>query len=177
MKSGEPVRVVFTKWGGRQHWESTGQVLGTDECGTWVGGVKGRRLTRPGHDVPIPYDTVMLVAADAGFVACFNEPLDGPDAAWCSVYVDITTVPRWSAGHVTMVDLDLDVVQRWSGEVEVHDEDEFADHQASLGYPTEIVAMAEQVCGDVRHALEQGDPPFDGRAATWLEHLAQAPRL
>ncbi len=171
MKSGEPVRVVFTKWGGGQHWESAGQVLGTDECGTWVGGVKGRRLTRPGHDVLIAYDTVMLVAADAGFVACFNELVDGPDAAWCSTYVDISTVPRWDDGVVTMVDLDLDVVRGWDGQVEVHDEDEFAVHQVTLGYPAEIVALAEQTCAQVLGAVRAGEPPFDGRAETWLECL------
>ena len=169
----ESVRVVFTKWGGGQHWESVGRVLGEDECGTWVGGDRGRRLTRPGHDVVIPYGTAMLVPADSGFVACFNEPLEGPDAARCSTYVDITTVPRWCEGIVTMVDLDLDVVKRWSGEVEVHDEDEFVDHQVSLGYPAEIVALAQRSCADVRRALGAGDAPYDGRAAAWLERLTE----
>ena len=169
----ESVRVVFTKWGGGQHWESVGRVLGEDECGTWVGGVRGRRLSRPGHDVVLPYGTAMLVPADSGFVACFNEPRDGADAAGCSTYVDITTVPQWGNGVVTMVDLDLDVVQRWSGEVEVHDEDEFAEHQESLGYPEEVVALAERSCADVRRAVEAGDAPFDGRANAWLERLTE----
>jgi len=97
----EQVRVVFTQWGGDQHWESAGRLLGVDECGTWVGGDKGLRLTRPGHDVSIPYGTVMLVPAGSGFVACFNEPLEGPGAAWCSTYVDITTAPQWGEGFVT----------------------------------------------------------------------------
>lgn len=170
--SGELVQVVFTKWGGGQHWESAGQVLGTDECGVWVGGAKGRRLTRPGHDVVIPYDTAMLMPADAGFVACFNELLTGPGEASCSTYVDITTVPEWLEGTVAMVDLDLDVVRLWDGSVIVDDEDEFAEHQVSLGYPGELVAWAEQSCADVRHALERADPPFDGRAAVWLERLS-----
>ncbi len=170
---GEPVRVAFTKWGGGQHWESEGQVLGTDEYGVWVGAGKGRRLTRPGHDVVIPYDTVMLVPADAGFVACFNEPADGLQAAWCSTYVDITTVPQWRDGLVTMVDLDLDVVKLWSGLVEVHDEDEFAEHQVSLGYPDDIVEDAEQSCAAVRRALREAAAPYDGRADLWLERLSR----
>lgn len=171
MKSGEPVRVVFTKWGGGPHWESAGQVLGTDGCGTWVGAAAGRRLTRPGHDVLIPYDTAMLVPPGAGYVACFNEWRESPDLAGCSTYVDITTVPRWDDGVVTMVDLDLDVVRRWDGQVEVHDEDEFAVHQVTLGYPAEIVALAEQTCAQVLGAVRAGEPPFDGRAETWLERL------
>lgn len=170
---GESVRVVFTKWGGGQHWESTVRVLGSDECGTWVGGEKGRRLSRPGHNVLIPYATAMLVPVDAGFVACFNECLDGPDTAGCATYVDITTIPEWRDGVVTMVDLDLDVVRYWDGQVVVDDEDEFADHQVSLGYPREIAAQAERSCAEVRRALENGDPPFDGRAELWLDRLAK----
>lgn len=166
------MRVVFTKWGGGEHWQSEGRVLGRDECGVWVGASKGRHLTRPGHDVVIPYDTVMLVPADSGFVACFNERLAGDGAAWCSTYVDITTVPRWRDGLVTMVDLDLDVVQLWSGVVEVHDQDEFAEHQVSLGYPAEVAAQAEQSCTVERRALEAGDAPYDGRADLWLSLIS-----
>ncbi|MEJ7689284.1 MAG: DUF402 domain-containing protein [Nocardioidaceae bacterium] len=169
--SGAEVQVVFTKWGGGQHWESVGRVLGTDACGTWVGADRGRRFRRPGHDLVIPYSTVMLVPADAGYVAAFNERLDGPDLAGCSTYVDITTVPQWRDDVVTMVDLDLDVVQRWDGDVSVHDEDEFAEHQIALGYPPELVVAAERSCAEVVAALRAGRPPFDGRAATWLERL------
>ncbi|MDQ3308159.1 MAG: DUF402 domain-containing protein, partial [Actinomycetota bacterium] len=74
---------------------------------------------------------------------------------------------------VTMVDLDLDVVERWSGVVEVHDEDEFAAHQVSLGYPEELVALAERSCADVERALTAGEPPFDDRAPTWLQRLTE----
>lgn len=171
--SGAEVHVAFTKWGGGRHWESAGRMLGADECGTWVGGVKGRRLSRPGHDLVIPYGTVMVVPAGAGYVASFNERLDGPDLAGCSTYVDITTVPQWNDGVVAMVDLDLDVVQRWDGAVQVHDEDEFADHQVALGYPPEIVAWAERSCGEVFAAMRAGAPPLDGRAEHWLERLRQ----
>jgi len=56
-----------------------------------------------------------------------------------------------------------------------HDEDEFADHQVSLGYPTEIVTLAQRSCADVRRALEAGEAPLqpDGRAAAWLERLTE----
>ncbi len=138
--TGARVLVAFTKWGGGKHWESELRLLGTDQCGTWVGAFKGRRLTRPGHDMVIPYATVMVVPPAAGYIASFNEWIDGPELASCSTYVDITTVAQWSDARVTMVDLDLDVVQRWSGRVEVDDEAEFAEHQVSLGYPSEIVA-------------------------------------
>ncbi len=169
--SSATVQVRFTKWDGGQHWESVGALLGTDECGTWVGGARGRRLSRPGYDLVIPYATVMVAPIGAGYVASFNERLAGPALAGCSTYVDITTVPEWCEDVVTMVDLDLDVVQRWDGAVEVHDEDEFAEHQVALDYPPEIVAAAERSCAEVAAALRAGRPPFDGRAQTWLERL------
>ncbi len=173
--SSATVQVRFTKWGGGQHWESAGTLLGTDECGTWVGGARGRRLSRPGYDLVIPYATVMVASDSAGFVASFNERLTGPGLAGCSTYVDITTVPQWSDDVVTMVDLDLDVVQRWDGDVSVHDEDEFAHHRVELGYPPAVVAAAERSCGQVVAAMRAGRPPFDGRAERWLERLNALP--
>jgi len=169
--SGATVQVIFTKFGGGQHWESVGALLGTDECGTWVGGARGRRLSRPGYDLVIPYATVMVAPVGAGYVASFNERLAGPALASCSTYVDITTVPQWRDDVVTMVDLDLDVVRRWDGDVSVHDEDEFAEHQIALNYPPELVVAAERSCMEVVAALRAGRPPFDGRAAAWLERL------
>ncbi len=170
--SGATVQVIFTKFGGGQHWESVGALLGTDECGTWVGGARGRRLSRPGYDLVIPYATVMVAPIGAGYVASFNERLAGPTVASCSTYVDITTIPHWTDTSVTMVDLDLDVVKRWSGVVEVHDEDEFAEHRVSLGYPDQITTLAMRSCDAVQAAMTAGRAPYDGSADVWLERLA-----
>ena len=38
-----------------------------------------------------------------------------------------------------MIDLDLDVVRFRDGRVEVLDEDEFGQHQATLGYPPHMI--------------------------------------
>ncbi len=171
---GDDVRVVFTKWGGGPHWEMDAVVLGTDDCGTWLGGRPGRSMAKPGRAVTIPYATVMVAHDRAGFVASFNARGDGPEASRCSTYVDIVTAPVWRDATVTMVDLDLDVVRRWNGEVEVDDEDEFAEHQVSLGYPAEVVAHAVHWCAAVRRAVEGQAPPFDGRADDWLRRLSGA---
>ena len=47
---------------------------------------------------------------------------------------------------MTAVDLDLDVVRRTDGTVYVDDEDEFAEHRVSFGYPPEVVELAEESC-------------------------------
>ena len=73
-----------------------------------------------------------------------------------------------------MVDLDLDVVQRGDGEIEVHDEDEFAHHQVALGYSSAMVEGALKATSAVVAALEAGDEPF---GSVWVERMAAAKRL
>ncbi len=59
-----------------------------------------------------------------------------------------------------MVDLDLDVIRRRGGAIELVDQDEFADHQVKYGYPPEVVSEAEQSASWLLAALESGDEPF-----------------
>ena len=79
------------------------------------------------------------------WAATFYEWEDHPDSH--DVYVDVTTVPVWDGPTVTMIDLDLDVVREWSGDVFIDDEDEFADHRQRLGYPAEVVVAAPAAAG------------------------------
>jgi protein associated with RNAse G/E len=93
------------------------------------------------------------------------------------VYVDITTPCTWSddESQVTAVDLDLDVIKGPTGRVWVDDEDEFAEHQVSLGYPNDVVATALESCRAVLQAVTEGAEPFDGSARPWLERLNLRP--
>ena len=93
--------------------------------------------------------------------------------------VDMTTVARWlplppgSAGprwEVTMVDLDLDVILTREGHLFVDDEDEFEEHQMLLGYPPDVVSLAERTCREVLQAVGEGREPF---AAAGFERLRQ----
>ncbi|MGH3349605.1 MAG: hypothetical protein ACRDPS_02985, partial [Nocardioides sp.] len=47
-EAGHPVRVEFTKWGGRPHWAFDGLYLGEDEHGEWIGHPVGTFATKPG---------------------------------------------------------------------------------------------------------------------------------
>ena len=168
---GDPVRIEMTKWGERPHWHIPGRWLGRDEHGDWIGIRAGSRMVRPGRDVLSQADQVGLVPAggsdrERAFLATFHAPGADPQ-----VYVDMTTPPIWDGGVVRTVDLDLDVLRRLDGSVIVDDEDEFAEHQVELGYPPEIVALAEASRDRVHAAILAGAPPYDGSHRRWQRAL------
>jgi predicted RNA-binding protein associated with RNAse of E/G family len=71
------------------------------------------------------------------------------------------------------VDLDLDVIERFDGAVFVDDEDEFALHQVSYGYPPEVVAAAQAECARVDAELRAGAAQFaEPLASAWRSRLA-----
>lgn len=165
--------MVFTKWGGRPHWEFDALMLGEDEHGTWVGAPSGTRLSRPGANFLTPLGFVSLIPRCEPFVATFYAEggTDLPEG-WVEVYVDITTEPTWKGTTVTAVDLDLDVIRGRTSRVWVDDEDEFADHRVRFGYPPEIVQLATTSCARVQEAVTARRPPYDGRVPVrWLQQL------
>ncbi|HET6699848.1 MAG TPA: DUF402 domain-containing protein [Nocardioidaceae bacterium] len=189
----ERVRLEFTKWQARPHWEYDAVRLGSDQHGTWLGVPAGTRVSRPGADFRSAVGSVVLVPDAQPYIASFYEP-----GFATHTYVDISTLPQWQDGArrgngdrergpdrdgvsgravVRAVDLDLDVVRGPTGRVWVDDEDEFAAHRVQLGYPEELVELALATCQRVLRAVEDGVPPFDpATAARWLERLlAPAP--
>jgi hypothetical protein len=164
---GDPVRIEMEKWGGRPHWRIPARWLGSDEHGDWVGIPAGTLMQRPGLDVVSEFDQVGLVppsGADVsrGFLATFHKP---PAPTW--VYVDMTTPPHWDEDAIRAVDLDLDVIRMRDGHVVVDDEDEFAEHQVELGYPPEVIALAEASRDRVHAAVLAETPPYDGSHERW----------
>lgn len=166
------VRMRYTKWGDRPHWEVTLIHLGEDEHGVWLGGPAGVTFSRPGVSFETTGALVVLVPKDRPWVATFYGGKDFGHLHDCLVYVDMTTSAVWSldGAEVTFVDLDLDVFQRHDGSVHVDDEDEFAQHQVEMDYPKDIIALAEQSRDEVLGAIRDGVPPFD--QATHLPWLA-----
>jgi uncharacterized protein len=56
----------------------------------------------------------------------------------------------------------------------VDDEDEFAEHRVSLGYPGPVAALAVSSCQRIEKLARSGAAPFDGQtAAGWLAVLAE----
>ncbi len=182
---GTPVAGRFTKWGGARHWEWDGHYLGADAHGHWWYSPAGTRCVRPGRDFVETDGWVSLVPHEGAYAAGFY-----PAHREISVYVDMTTEPVWrrreagddgagdgGAGpewEVTMVDLDLDVVLTREGHLYVDDEDEFALHQVELGYPSEVVALAERWRDLVHAAVAAREEPFATVGHAWLRRANRA---
>jgi hypothetical protein len=128
-------------------------------------------------DLHEPYDWVSLAPRGRGWAAGFY-----PVERDVVVYVDMTTTARWQRRdpaldhwgedgpewEVTMVDLDLDVVLTREGHLFVEDEDEFDEHRVALGYPPEVVRLAEASRDAVLAAVGRGDEPFGSVGHAWL---------
>ena len=104
--------------------------------------------------------------------------------------VDIATPGEWDGTVLRAVDLDLDVIRRsptppvstrtaptnlpaGPGEIFVDDEDEFAEHQVSFGYPPDVVAAARAGSDEVLAAVRAGLAPYDGTHRRWLAELTR----
>ncbi|GAA1902628.1 DUF402 domain-containing protein [Streptantibioticus ferralitis] len=160
----QTVRVVYTKYDGALHWHQYATRLGEDQHGVWLGCPAGNTAQR-GHEPPITYDHafVLLIPRDAWWTAVFNAAPHRTE-----IYCDISTVPQWRDGMVTMADLDLDVVRRRGGSLFVDDEDEFAEHRVRYGYPAEVVQSAEHAAQWLMKAIGEGVEPFGGGYLEWL---------
>lgn len=171
---GSPVHLDFRKYDGSEHWQEHYRLLGVDEFGVWLGMAAGTTFARPGVSVEARSDTVRLLPPDGRWAACFNAP-DPTGRLRIHIYVDITTPVQWSHDaegfHARMVDVDLDVVERFSGELFIDDEDEFADHTVEFGYPADLVEATEAAARDVLAAVSERRAPFDGTGDAWLNQV------
>ena len=161
----------MTKWGAHPHWEFDAVHLGSDEQGDWLGIPAGTTMVRPGATYVAPTDQVGLAPppgaeTDRGWLATFHAR-GGP----VRVYVDITTPPVWDGPVLRAVDLDLDVVRGNTGRVWVDDEDEFAEHRVSLGYPDDLIGAAMTACERVLADVLAQRAPYDGSAEAWLTRV------
>ncbi|WP_433302302.1 DUF402 domain-containing protein [Actinoplanes sp. CA-030573] len=162
------VDIVLCKYGGRPHRQVTGRLLGEDAYGTWVATPRGSVVsyhygTRPTGLTRA--DAVRLIPVEGWWMAMFlAEP------AVRDLYCDVTTPAEWTGpAEITVIDLDIDLVRyRADGRVEVEDEDEFAEHRVTLGYPADIVEGALRGAESLRSALAQREEPFAEHYRKWL---------
>lgn len=166
----EKLRFQFGKYNGDEHWGMDVEVLGHDEHGLWLAGRKSSELTKPGTTVKATSDYVMLVPADAWWVATFNKQPWGKRRD-IEIYVDISTPTTVNEGEAFTLDLDLDVIKRSNGAVEIDDEDEFVEHQQAMGYPAKVVDQARKAADGVKTMIENGTSPFDGVAQGWFAKI------
>lgn len=158
------VRWDGRKWRNRLHWQFMMERLGEDEHGVWLSVAAGT-VARRGHDAPLTLADgfVSLVPATQWWEAEFY-----PIHPHHEVYVNIGTPCEWHPGRVRQVDLDLDVIRTFSGDVEMLDEDEFADHQVRFAYPPELIEGARRAADEVIDLLQRRAEPFGTAADRWL---------
>lgn len=105
---------------------------------------------------------LMLLPPSDGWLAWF------PDFGDYELYVDIVIGVTRTESSVSMIDLDLDVVRRRDGAIELLDVDEFEMHQIELGHPDDVIEHASKMADQVLAAIRGGLLPFDGADAnTW----------
>ncbi|MFI1988255.1 DUF402 domain-containing protein [Actinoplanes sp. NPDC020271] len=162
------VDLVLLKYDGRPHRRVTGQLLGEDEFGTWIGTPRGT-MVRYSYGLRrvswTKSDSVRLVPRDAWWMAMFSAAPSRSEI-YCDV---ITPVRRTGETELTVVDLDIDVIRmRAGGGVVIDDEDEFAEHRILFGYPDDVVAAATGAAAELHAALTGDTEPFAGKYREWL---------
>lgn len=166
--SSSTTRLQFFKYDGAEHWGADLVLLGEDSHGLWLGGAEGVPYENPTKRMTAPSPRhVVLVPRDDWFVATFNAT-PGGGSRTIEVYVDITTPATIAEGEIFVLDLDLDVIRRTDGTVEIDDEDEFAQHQVAMAYPPRVVAAAREAADRVAQLVRDGAAPFDGAHEKWL---------
>lgn len=154
------------KWPDSPHYGHEAIWLGEDAHGTWLGLTENRPVYRGDQILFVPVHRGLIVVPEGEWwMAWF------PIGRRFSLYVDIVTPPERDGDSITMVDLDLDVIRTVDGVVELLDEDEFAEHQVSLGYPPEIIDAAVASGARVFAAVRDHETPFVAPPSRWLEAL------
>ncbi len=167
---GARVRAVFTKFDGSPHWEYDLVVLGVDEYGVWIGGAPGGYIARPGMEFTSDAHWVTLYPHDDFWVATIN---DHGGTFSSRIYIDVTSKATWwhrpdGILSVNNIDLDLDVIRRFTGEVFIDDEDEFDEHRVAMNYPADVVEDARRTTAWLYDRLRAEAEPFDQVAARWM---------
>ena len=159
------MEVVFRKFDGRLHRRSISRRLGEDEHGIWLGNPVGSVVHTPkGPWPPSVRSSVRLIPRQGWWSALFFANSDTVD-----VYCDVCTTPSWSdPDTVTLLDLDLDVMRTVDGRTEVHDEDEFAEHQLRYGYPEDVIRNALAARDWLASAIDADTEPFASGFRPWL---------
>jgi hypothetical protein len=164
------VRCELRKWNGFQTYVFEADVLGRDEYGTWLGVPAPTPYTKPKGPGVWEHNFVILIPADDWWMASFY---DERHPKGIELYIDVIAPAAWTEdGRVEAIDLDLDVVRRFDGQVYLKDSDEFEERRVEMGYPDDVVEHARTTAQSRLAAVEGRHEPFDTVGSRWLDKLA-----
>lgn len=148
------MRWEVRKWDGSVHRVARAELVGSTDRGTWLLVSKGTRVRRPyGTDYPHPCDALTLLPREGIWHATWLLGWDPP------VYVDIAQQIVGDSDDVVTVDLEIDVVRRADGSVEVLDLDEFESNRVRYDYPASLVHEALRASRRIASDLAAGNEP------------------
>ena len=129
--------------------------LGSTRDGRWLFVAEGTPVARPGgRGYDHPCDAIVLIP-DAGlWIATWLEGWDP------SLYVDVARPTEVGERRILTVDLDVDVVRRRGGDVEVHDLEELDQHRQQLVYPPDLVLDVTHTAEELAKAIRSQEAPF-----------------
>lgn len=167
---GEPVSLRMRKWDGSPHRQTMMVYLGADEYGRWLSIPTGVEVRQPGSSTIGRAAHVMLIPHDGFFLAHFNAPTSEN-----AIYADVTTAPEFGRDAngwvVAVADMDLDVVRRADGQTWIEDEDEFAEHAVSYGYPADVSATTRTTADALLAAVREESEPFGTTWRRWIDQV------
>jgi len=163
------VQVDLRKWPDNAHWRYSGHLLGEDSHGTWLW-VPSWATARRASETPRQVEAGFVTVVDESKWWTANFYMGHPVL---SVYVNISTPPKWSGTRLRAVDLDLDVIRDINGRVAVLDEDEFALHQQTLSYPADLIAQTRQAADTATQLVTDRAEPFGTAADPWLRQAQE----
>jgi protein associated with RNAse G/E len=150
-------RIVWDelKFDGSPHRSCEVVDLGTTAEGRWLFIAAGTRVVRPeGRSYDHPCDAITLVPVEGLWTAVWLAGWD-PE-----LYVDVARRVSVEPDRVVTIDLDVDVVRRPGGAVEVLDLDEFEEHRRTFGYPEDLVDEVHRTTDFLVNAIGEQRPPF-----------------
>jgi protein associated with RNAse G/E len=160
-RAGSRILLRATKYDGTAHWIQPFTVLQDDGVLIETQYRARTPIYTSRGEFRSPYDSHVYFWRDRWYNV-FRLSKPGCELAlW---YCNVTTPPRLDGTQLNYVDLDLDVIVRPGGDVELVDADEFQERQKTLGYPHEVICRAEAAACEVSEMARRRIFPFDDEA-------------
>lgn len=155
---GSRILLRATKYDGTAHWIQPFQVI-SDDGMLLVTQYRARTpIYTSRGEFRSPYDSRVYFWRDRWYNVFRLSRPGCPLSLW---YCNVTTPPVFDGCQLGYVDLDLDVVVRPNGCIDLLDEDEFELHQKKYSYPADVIEKAEEAAQEVMRLARKRAFPFD----------------